>query len=257
MGNKLVNMKILVIGDSCDDVYIYGKCERLCPDAPVPVLVPNKKKKMGGMAGNVYENLKSMNVSVDILTNTKKITKTRFIDESSNQQILRVDSEKNGYDRIQKIDKINYESYDAVIISDYNKGFLNYDDIKYICDNHNFVFIDTKKIINSHFENARFIKINEKEYNDNLKNNDYIKTLKSKLIVTLGSQGCDHNGKNYPVEKVEIKDMVGAGDTFISTFTYKFILTNNVFESIRFANECATIIVQHKGTNKIGDFIKT
>ena len=50
--------------------------------------------------------------------------------------------------------------------------------------------------------------------------------------------------------------MVGAGDTFISVFTYKFILTNNIVESIRFANECSTIIVQHKGVNKIGDFIK-
>ena len=28
--------KILVIGDSCKDVHIYGKCERMCPDAPVP-----------------------------------------------------------------------------------------------------------------------------------------------------------------------------------------------------------------------------
>jgi bifunctional ADP-heptose synthase (sugar kinase/adenylyltransferase) len=34
------------------------------------------------------------------------------------------------------------------------------------------------------------------------------------------------------------------------------LLTNNIVESIRFANECATIIVQHKGVNKIGDFIK-
>ena len=51
-------MKILVIGDSCQDVFIYGKCERLCPDAPVPVFIPLKTKKIGGMAFNVYENIK-------------------------------------------------------------------------------------------------------------------------------------------------------------------------------------------------------
>jgi D-beta-D-heptose 7-phosphate kinase/D-beta-D-heptose 1-phosphate adenosyltransferase len=249
-------MRILVIGDSCQDVFIYGKCDRLCPDAPVPVLIPYKTKTMGGMALNVYENVKSLGVDVDIITNKKKITKTRYIDEVSNQQILRVDSEKNRYDRIQNIESINFDQYDAVIISDYNKGFLLYEDIKFICDNHGYVFIDTKKIIDPNFTNCRFIKINEIEYQNNLSQSSFLNKIENKLIITLGSRGSMHNKKIYPVEKVEIKDMVGAGDTFISVLTYKFILTNNIVESIRFANECATIIVQHKGVNKIGDFIK-
>ena len=249
-------MKILVIGDSCQDVFIYGKCERLCPDAPVPVLIPHKTKSVGGMALNVYENIKSLGIGVDIVTNKKKITKTRYVDESSNQLILRIDSEKNGYDRIKDIEKIDFNGYDAIIISDYNKGFLSYDDIKYICDNHSYVFIDTKKIIDDNFINCRFIKINEHEYKNNLNHSGFLNEIENKLIITLGSKGSTHNKKIYPVEKVEIKDMVGAGDTFISVFTYKFILTNNIVESIRFANECSTIIVQHKGVNKIGNFIK-
>ena len=249
-------MKILVIGDSCQDVFIYGKCERLCPDAPVPVLIPYRQKNMGGMALNVFENVKSLGVDVEIITNKKKITKTRYIDEVSNQIILRVDSEKNGYDRINNLESIDFQKYDAVIISDYNKGFLLYEDIKYICDNHNYVFIDTKKIIDENFKNCRFIKINEYEYKNNIDQSNFLNTIEEKLIITLGSKGSMHNKRILPVEKVEIKDMVGAGDTFISVFTYKFILTNNIVESIRFANECATIIVQHKGINKIGDFIK-
>jgi bifunctional ADP-heptose synthase (sugar kinase/adenylyltransferase) len=249
-------MKILVIGDSCQDVFIYGKCERLSPDAPVPVMIPMRTKKMGGMALNVYENIKSLGIDANIVTNKKKITKTRYIDEVSNQQILRVDSEKNGYDRINEIGKIDFKVYDAVIISDYNKGFLHYDDIEYICNNHELVFIDTKKIINEKFKNCKFIKINEKEFTDNMKQSNYLNSILEKLIITLGSKGTKHKEKIYPVQKVEIKDMVGAGDTFISVFTYKFILTNSIVESIRFANECATIIVQHKGVNKIGDFIK-
>jgi len=36
-------MKILVIGDSCKDVFIYGKANRLCPEAPVPVFIPQRK----------------------------------------------------------------------------------------------------------------------------------------------------------------------------------------------------------------------
>jgi D-beta-D-heptose 7-phosphate kinase/D-beta-D-heptose 1-phosphate adenosyltransferase len=250
-------MNVLVIGDSCQDVFIYGKCDRLCPDAPVPVFIPQKTKKMGGMAMNVYENLKSLSIDVEILTNKKKVTKTRFVDEKTNQMIIRVDSEKTSVDRIKNIAEINLSDYDAIIISDYNKGYLTHDDIKYICDNHEMVFVDTKKIINENFYNCKFIKINEYEYKNNISQSNFLDTkMKDKLIVTVGSKGTTYKNKIFPVEKVEIKDMVGAGDTFISCLVYKFLLTNNIKESIRFANECSTIVVQQKGVSKIGDFLK-
>lgn len=250
-------MRILIIGDSCTDKFIYGKCDRLCPDAPVPIFIPKKVKKIGGMAQNVYNNLHSLGVNVDLITNVKKITKTRYIDEYSNQIIVRIDSEKTPIPRIVGIENIEFNLYDAIIISDYNKGFLNNEDIKYICNNHDFVFIDTKKTIDDNFINCKFIKINEFEYKNNILNSNILETkLKDKLIVTLGSRGSKYQDKIFPVERVEIKDMVGAGDTFISTFTYKFILTNNISESIRFANECSTIVVQQKGVASIGDFIK-
>ena len=59
-------MKILVIGDSCKDVFIYGKVNRLCPEAPVPVFIPQRKTETGGMAANVYENIESLEVEVDL-----------------------------------------------------------------------------------------------------------------------------------------------------------------------------------------------
>jgi len=250
-------MKILVIGDSCQDVFIYGKCERLSPEAPVPVFIPVKTKKMGGMALNVYQNVKSLGVDVDIITNRKKVTKTRYVDDRTNHIFLRVDSEKTLVDNIENINLINFNYYDAIIISDYDKGFLTYDDIKFICDNHEMVIVDTKKIINDKFINCKFIKINEFEYKNNIQVSNVLETLlKEKLIITLGSKGCKFKDKLYPVEKVEIKDMVGAGDTFISSFTYKFLLSNNFSESLRFANECSTIVVQHKGITIIGDHLK-
>ena len=250
-------MKILVIGDSCQDVFIYGKCERLSPEAPVPVFIPVKTKIMGGMALNVYQNVKSLGVDVDIITNRKKVTKTRYVDERTNHIFLRVDSEKTLVDNIENINLINFNYYDAIIISDYDKGFLTYDDIKFICDNHEMVIVDTKKIINDKFINCKFIKINEFEYKNNIQVSNVLETLlKEKLIITLGSKGCKFKDKLYPVEKVEIKDMVGAGDTFISSFTYKFLLSNNFSESLRFANECSTIVVQHKGITIIGDHLK-
>lgn len=249
-------MKILVIGDSCTDVFVYGKCERLCPEAPVPVFLPKKTKKNGGMALNVFENLKSIGANVEIITNRKKIKKTRYIEEKSNQIIVRVDTDNTKFDRINCLSQIDFDSYSAVIISDYDKGFLTDEDIKFICNKHGKVFIDTKKIINENFEGVFLIKINEYEYNNNKKYGDYIDTYKDKLLVTMGANGCRLGEKIFPVDKVEIRDMSGAGDTFISTLVYKYLLTNNINAAINFANQCSTIVVQQKGVNKIGDYIK-
>ncbi len=118
-------MRILVIGDSCQDVFIYGKCDRLCPDAPVPVFIPLKTKKIGGMATNVYENIKSLGVNVDIITNDKKITKTRYVDEKTNQMIIRVDSEKTLSSRVNVLNEIDFEKdgLSVYFISERNRNF--------------------------------------------------------------------------------------------------------------------------------------
>ena len=44
-------MKILVIGDSCKDVFVYGTIERLAPEAPIPVIKPlfQKRKPRNGI----------------------------------------------------------------------------------------------------------------------------------------------------------------------------------------------------------------
>jgi bifunctional ADP-heptose synthase (sugar kinase/adenylyltransferase) len=44
--------KILVIGDSCVDIYHYGECTRISPEAPVPIFKHEKSEKYGGMASN-------------------------------------------------------------------------------------------------------------------------------------------------------------------------------------------------------------
>ena len=46
-------MKILVNGDSCTDVFVYGQIDRLCPEAPVPIFQSVSQKENGGMARNV------------------------------------------------------------------------------------------------------------------------------------------------------------------------------------------------------------
>ncbi len=49
-------MRILVIGDSCTDIFVYGNATRLCPEAPAPVFEPSRTVTNDGMAGNVRAN---------------------------------------------------------------------------------------------------------------------------------------------------------------------------------------------------------
>ena len=73
--------------------------------------------------------------------------------------------------------------------------------------------------------------------------------IEERLIVTMGAEGAKFNRITYPVENVEIKDSAGAGDTFISALTFKFVQTSKIQEAIAFANSCATDVVQKRGVN--------
>ena len=64
-------MNILVIGETCRDVFVYGTSSRLAPEAPVPVFKPTQMTSNPGMATNVYQNLNALNstMSIDLITN--------------------------------------------------------------------------------------------------------------------------------------------------------------------------------------------
>ena len=95
-------MSILVIGESCNDIFHYGVCNRLCPEAPVPVFNSSKVVNNGGMAMNVYSNLLSLGSNVQIHTNSnwKNITKTRFVDRRTNHMFMRLDERDDEYGKI-------------------------------------------------------------------------------------------------------------------------------------------------------------
>ena len=65
----------------------------------------------------------------------------------------------------------------------------------------------------------------------------------------MGSDGALHQGVTYPVKKVEIKDVAGAGDTFIAGLAVQFTKSQDICASIEFANNCATTVVQKRGVS--------
>jgi bifunctional ADP-heptose synthase (sugar kinase/adenylyltransferase) len=144
----------------------------------------------------------------------------------------------------------NKTTVDAIIISDYCKGFLQEEDIQYICENNDNVFVDTKKHLGDWIYYADFIKINSFEYK---KNYDYFNSseFKNKLIITLGSKGCRYNGKDFPVKEVPVKDVSGAGDTFLAGLVRGYLDTNNIYKAIQFAQKCTTLVVQKHGVSTV------
>jgi len=242
---SLKKKKILVIGDSCKDVFVYCKAQRLAPDVPVPVLNVVERKENPGMAKNLEMNIRSLTDDCEIITNPEwqKTTKMRYMHHQSNHAFLRVDAN----DEISRINvtKIPFEKYHTIAVSDYNKGFLMEEDIKYICENHDSVFIDSKKVLGPWVNKAKFIKINDLEY----EHSKYVitKNMANKIIRTRGDKGAVFRGKIYPVRKVEVRDLSGAGDSFFAALIVKYVETRDIEEAIIFANECASEVVQHKG----------
>ena len=244
--------KVLVIGDGCKDVFQYGKCERLNPEAPVPIFKPIKATNNGGMAVNVYNNLVSLGVDCNILTESG-ITKTRYVDEVSNQMLLRVD-ENDEIENITLNDlaAIGFNEYDAIVISDYDKGFLSEEDIIYICNNHPLVFMDTKKKIGNWAYGVEFIKLNKKEFDANAEN--LLKEYNGELVITLGKEGAMHWLNKYPIESTDehpVRDLTGAGDTFMAGLVAKYLENKDIGEAIEFANKCASWVVTQKGVSVI------
>ena len=208
-------MRVLLIGDSCTDVYVYGDVKRLNPEAPVPILEPKREDKTNGMAWNVYNNLTAFGLSVFMLTNEEEITKTRYIDEKSNQQILRVDDEPEieplPYKEPFITDRSAYHKpphvvppkdwYDIMVISDYDKGYITQDKLFELVDwFEGPIIIDSKK---TKLPDECYIKVNDIEY-------EKLHTKSNHVIITRGGKGTEYQGKLYPAEKVNVFDVVGA-----------------------------------------------
>lgn len=243
-------MRVLVVGETCQDIFCYGDCTRLAPEAPVPVFSLISEKYSPGMATHVQKNIKSLGVECDIFTNSnwESVQKVRYVDDRTNQMFIRIDKNDHMISRCD-VTEIEFDGYDAIVISDYDKGFLLEGDLEFIFNNHPTTFLDTKKALGSWAASAKFIKINSIEYD---KSNQSLRDLyKKKLIVTTGKYGCRYNNNSYAVEQVSVKDVSGAGDTFLAALTVEYLRTNDITKAIEFANECSTRVVQKRGVTVI------
>jgi D-beta-D-heptose 7-phosphate kinase/D-beta-D-heptose 1-phosphate adenosyltransferase len=241
------NLKILVIGEECTDKFVYCKVNRLSPEAPVPVLIPVKTTKNSGMAGNVVANLKALEPTyiTMLMAQTEVITKTRYVEEKSNHMFFRLDEGEETINPIRwsKDFETILKDADLVIVSDYNKGFLDTTSLWNIGHLAKLSILDTKRKLTPDVANKfSFIKLNESES----KNNKHLDP--KNIIVTLGSKGAYYNGELIPQPNPQQTiDVSGAGDTFVAAFALKFLETLEERIAIEYANEMAGIVVSQRG----------
>jgi D-glycero-beta-D-manno-heptose-7-phosphate kinase len=251
-----IKHNILVIGDSCVDKFVYCRCARLSPEAPVPVLDILRTTENLGMAGNVKENIESINGKCEKIFNQnyKEIIKTRYVEDKTNHMFVRID-EAQKVERIPKhcIEELAGELrgyYDAIVISDYDKGFLLEEDIELISSLGTPTFMDTKKTLGRWASYVDYIKINRKEYAGSL-NQIKKHKLGDNIIETLGEEGCSYQGETFPVKNTEVKDLAGAGDSFLAALVVNYLSSWDIKQAISFANHCATQVVKRKGVTCI------
>ena len=240
-------VKILVIGETCVDKFIYCKVNRLSPEAPVPVLNPLYTTTNSGMAGNTVANVKALapDYYTMSLSQRESITKTRYVEEKSNHMFLRVDE---GEDKITPFRwTLDYDlmvgQADIVIVSDYDKGFLSNKNLKEIARKSKLSILDSKrKLTNDITKHFTFIKLNELEY----LNNPDLTT--DNIITTLGKRGAEYKGVVYkspnPQDTIDVS---GAGDTFTAAFILEYSKHKDIEEAIWWANEKASEVVSKRG----------
>ena len=243
-------MKIAVIGDACTDKYIYGSCDRLCPEGPVAVMKSKHEISAYGMSANVYNNLINMrNDIVHHYSNDKyQMEKIRFVDEKSNQLLLRVDiNDTCNRIGIEQLEEIKNQKYSAIIVSDYCKGYLQDEDIIELGLSSTVSFLDSKRKLTRDMVGAfNLIKLNEYEYKVNKELAD---RHKKKFVVTLGSKGVMFLGKVYSPPKIlQTYDVSGAGDTFLAAIVSELMYGQDMDNAIKFAQRCCNKVIQERGT---------
>lgn len=281
-------LKILVVGDIILDRYIFGKVERISPEAPVPVVEVQREEFRLGGAGNVAHNLSSLGVKTYLLgvlgqdygrhiirgllkeAGIEDLTvedpqrptteKARIV--AMSQQLLRVDSESRRIVEGKVLDGLMERlelDVDGIVVSDYAKGVIGKGVMDRIKEKRVFFAVDPRPQNKHLYLGASLMTPNEKEarsmtYEESLQSLGW--RLKRELnlgtlVITLGPKGMalfDKEYKVFPARAKQVYDVSGAGDTVVAVLTACALMGLDWDKACELANLCAGIVVGKLGT---------
>lgn len=300
--------QVLVIGDVMLDRTLSGTATRLSPERPVPVLREGGWQSRPGGAANVAANLSAMGITPYLLgaigddadgaalrqllsdadvhaclltTLQQTTTKTRIV--ADGHQLVRLDRESAGRQQETALATALscLDGVQAVVFSDYAKGFLNpelvYHILSMALSRSLPVFVDTKPANALWYAGANLYKLNLREALDVLDRFGVIHpaaaetplnaaewaaaTLVPRLranavVVTAGEAGaayaCDGNwSRSWVADAAPVADVAGAGDTVLAALVAASLRGHYGFETLTWAVAAAGLAVRQAGTTAI------
>lgn len=260
--DDLQNVKALVLGDAIIDVYHFGRVDRISPEAPVPIFVPDTKniQSRRGGADNVAHQLEALHCHTFKHLSKNPSVKHRYM--VGTHQVFRVDYDSEAFGEVYKKDIAWFDpdmgqadKLDVIILSDYNKNFLTprvcQDIILRARDANIPVVVDPKGTDWRKYEGASILCPNEKEW----KQVGEIIPPGADLVVKRGEKGLQirYNGHadvvDIPTRARQIFDVTGAGDTVVAVLSACIGAKASLEDAAYIANAAAGYVVGELGTS--------
>jgi rfaE bifunctional protein kinase chain/domain len=248
---------VVVIGDAITDEYVFCRSERMCPEAPVPVLIPDRMETRPGGAMNVVEQLRALGVHGKGVYGVPVSVKCRYM--VGHQMMMRVDQDARAattFDAfVEGLSKhvFGEGKIDAIILSDYAKGTLTPElcqwVIKFAKDNGIPVIVDPKGNDWSKYDGANVICPNAKEVRERTDTTWfpfrlYKQGAEGLTLQEFGAGPITH----FDTKAKHVFDVTGAGDTVIAVFTVARLAGGTWEQAAELANIAAGWVVGEVGT---------
>ena len=298
---RIKALRLLVVGDVMLDRYVRGDVSRISPEAPVPVLLVENERAVAGGAANVGLNASALGSGVELagafgrdeagnrlrclldesgiacepafdVSDLPTICKTRVM--AGNQQVCRVDREQppRAYSpdltALAELLGQKAREADAVIVSDYGKGFVNDELLALLRREASFLAVDPKPrralrygspdlMTPNRMESLQLAGFDKADF-DEFPADEIAAAIQEahgprRLAVTLGADGMllvegGNVLRRIPTAAREVFDVSGAGDTVITAMTLALAAGAAFEEAAAFANVAAGVVVAKVGT---------
>lgn len=263
---RMRGKRAYVVGDAIVDQYEFGSVSRICPEAPVPVFVPEHAETRQGGAANVANNLSALGLEVEttFAPMAQWSKKTRYMVGA--YQLLRVDEDQQG-ELEDSLDAMREKLKGAsvLVLSDYAKGSLTLAWCQFLIGAANEiqipVVVDPKADYWGKYSDCDVICPNEAEWKAWQKVEGAQLLRFRAMLLKLGARGLHLSSLqsdygrvparevDFPAHARRVFDVTGAGDTVVAAVAATLAAGGDLDAAAQIANAAAGVVVEEIGTS--------